>query len=109
MEAVGLPEIQAEFIADTSLPFSYVLLIFQDTVGNPPEASAGADYWATIGEPDFPVVADIEEGSISDTPYEADRLPGKCVLSPELELLHCYSGDDDTEGFAAITEHAAAR
>jgi hypothetical protein len=54
-------------------------------------------------------MADPAVATVTDTPYQGDRLPGKCVLTPEMEILHCYTGDGDEEGFAAIVEHAGAR
>ena len=39
---------------------------------------------------------------VAATPYDGAAMPGKCVLSPEMVLLHCYAGEDDTSGFDAI-------
>jgi hypothetical protein len=42
-------------------------------------------------------------------PYDGARLPGKCVLSPEMELLHCAEGHGTGELLTTIIEHAASR
>ena len=41
-----------------------------------------------------------------DTPYDGAARPGKCVLSPTMKLLSCYTGADDTKAFDAIKADA---
>lgn len=41
------------------------------------------------------------------TPWNDAGLPNKCALAPDMTMLACYIGDDDTEGFEAIKAHAA--
>ena len=96
-----------EFLADNDVPFSYAIVLFQDQRGGLPDADTVTRYDAAIGAPSFPVLADPTAAVLSATEYRGDVLPGKCVLSPEMEILACYTGDDDTEGFDAITAHAA--
>lgn len=104
---MGLSDRKDDFIAETGIEnFSYMLILYQDNLGLPPGAESAADYADSIDNPPFPVFSEPNDLMLDSTPWKADRLPGKCVLSPEMELLHCYAGDDDTEGFDAIIEHA---
>lgn len=52
------------------------------------------------------MTADLDQRVLSATPWDGSRRPGKCALSPEMQMLECYVGDDDTAGFAAIRAHA---
>ena len=62
-------------------------------------------YWKDIDKPDFPVTADTEGKIVDATEWNGTRLPGKCVVSPEMEMLDCYSGDDDADALDLIVEH----
>ncbi|NUP13622.1 MAG: hypothetical protein HOW73_46900 [Polyangiaceae bacterium] len=57
----------------------------------------------------FPVTADPMQVVTELTPWDGSARPGKCALSPDMVMLACYTGEDDTEAFDAIVAHAAAR
>jgi hypothetical protein len=40
------------------------------------------------------------------TPWDGMARPGKCVLSPMMEMLYCYVGADDTDALDVIKMHA---
>jgi hypothetical protein len=84
-----------------------MLLLYEDVIGGPPDEGTGSEYWEAIGEPSFPVTADIDQASIESTTYDGLLMPGKCVVSDEMVLLYCYTGEDDTEALEAIVAHAA--
>ena len=68
------------------------------------------DYWEAADEPSFPVMADLTAEVLEATPYDGNALPGKCILSPEMQLLDCRSGgDEDDWAFDIIKAHAAAQ
>ncbi len=94
------------FAAETGLPFSWMLVLFQDGQGNPPNAGFPAKFAAEAGIWSLPVLGDQVSGVLSATPYDGSVFPGKCALSPAMEILHCYWGEDDEEGFEAIRQHA---
>lgn len=94
------------FTAETGLPFSWMLILFQDGQGNPPNAGFPAKFAAEVGLSSLPVLGDQVSGVLSATPYDGSVFPGKCALSPAMEILHCYWGEDDEEGFQAIRQHA---
>lgn len=48
------------------------------------------------------MLGDGAKSTVAATPYDEAARPGKCVLSPDMVILHCYVGEDDTEGFDAI-------
>ncbi len=89
------------------IPFSYIVGLFQDDQAFPPDEDVGEAYWESIEEPDFPVVADPGQKTISDTPYDGNGLPGKCIVSPRMKILECGSGHgEDDWAYDIIREHA---
>ncbi len=105
---MSLEDRTEEFHDETpDIPFSYIVGLFQDYQAFAPDEELGKDYWETIDEPDFPVVSDPEQLTISDTPYTGQGLPGKCVLSPKMRILECGSGHgEDDWAYDIIREHA---
>ena len=53
--------------------------------------------------------ADADQRVLDITPYNGSGMPGKCLLSPEMEILECMTG----HGFDALwdmaLEHTGAR
>ena len=77
--------------------------------GNLPDAKDAAAYAKAVKVTSFPVTADpTAEVVLKATPWNANARPGKCVLSPAMELLDCYTGADDTAAFELIKTHAAS-
>jgi len=74
-----------------------------------PDGEDARLYHETLGSPDYPVLSDQAQTMLNSVPYDGSRLPGKCVLSPEMELLHCAEGHGTGELLTTIVEHAAAR
>ncbi len=107
-EAVSLPEEQEEFTAEHGdIPFQFIVLLAQDDVGAEPDGEDSVAYWEQLGSPEtMPVVADTQMASPEVTPWTGTNLPGKCVLSPDMEMIHCYSGHGNEEAFEAVLEHA---
>lgn len=108
-EARTLTERTEDFLAETDVEFSYVVVLFQSNTGGLPAASAGESYWGRLGEPDYPVTSSVDAGILDVTPYSypGQSLAGKCVLSPDMELLDCWAGHgEDTRGYEAIRAHA---
>jgi hypothetical protein len=106
-EAVSLPDRAAGFRAETGLPFSYIITLFQDENGDLPAPDDAFQYWAAVGEPDFPTTADTRAAILSATPYAGDVLPGKCVLGPRMEILACEPGQvEDDWAFEIIRQPA---
>jgi hypothetical protein len=85
----------------------YMVALFQGMGSEPPLAEQAASYHETIGEPAFPVFADTQGRLLLDTPYQGNELPGKCVLSPEMEILGCVTGHSLDGVEAIVLEHAA--
>ena len=73
-----------------------------------PTEDAGQAYANELGLSGFPVTADVSYQVDTKTPWSDAGLPNKCALAPDMTMLACYIGDDDTEGFEAIQAHAAA-
>lgn len=106
MEAVRLPDRTADFRSDNpDIPFSYIAILHQDYAGGLPDPSVAGSYAEAIGDPDFPVLADPAAAIVDASPWTGDALPGKCVLTPQMEMLSCYIGDDDEQAMELIVEH----
>jgi len=54
----------------------------------------------------LPVLADGSNQVLDATPWSGVARPGKCAMSPDMVMLECYTGEDDTQGFDAIKAHA---
>lgn len=101
-EVQSYPELQAEFRAETGVDFSYLLVLYEDGTLGPPDAETVAEYGAALElEGVVPVLGDPSKGITGQLPWE-DSLPAKCVLNPEMEMVHCYIGRDDTEAYEVI-------
>jgi hypothetical protein len=107
---VSFPTLQQE-INDEGIPFQYVLTIFEDVMGNRPPTDPGlsAAYAEEVEiERELPVTTDLVGTLLESVPFE-DTLPNKCIVTPELELLYCWSAVDNEEGFEAMRADFADR
>lgn len=80
--------------------------LIEDGVGGPPNAADSAAYADVLGLTGFPVTADVAQKLIDVTPWDGKARPGKCVLTPSMQMLKCYVGEDDTAAFDAILADA---
>jgi len=109
-EAEEIPARTSDFLDEGLVDaFSYILILSEDYLSNPPDADDAIDYDDDVSASGFPITANPDQTIVTGTPWDGFRLPGKCVLSPEMEIIHCYTGDDDAEGFQAIRDHASGR
>lgn len=107
-EASELEQRTRDYSADLGIEFSYIVALFQDVMGAPPDAEVAAEYAEVIGiDREIPVLSDRKQELLDVTPYDGETLPGKCVLSPEMELLDCTTGHgDDLDLIDGIRAHA---
>lgn len=90
----------------SSVPVDYVVVLFEDVRGGLPDAQDAANYVSDLNIL-MPTFSDPSRQVIDQTPYRGDRLPGKCVLSPDMELLDCWSGaTGDEAALEMIRAHA---
>ena len=75
-------------------------------MGTPPGAQDAIDYAELLGDPRHPVLADPSEQVLSATSYDGSMLPGKCALTPEMEILECTAGHGNGALLERIREHA---
>jgi len=108
-EAKELRTLSKQFERRTSIPFSYIIAVFEDIASGPPGRQVAEEYAeAADARQVVPVLADRNQDVLVDTPYQGDALPGRCVLTPQMEILDCYTGaSDDAEAYALIEQHAA--
>lgn len=85
-----------------------MIALTEDAQGMPAEGTDAAAYASTLGI-DIPVTADVNQRMIAATPWDGVARPGKCVLTPTMQILSCHVGENDDEAFAAIVQHAAGR
>jgi len=98
---------------ETGLEIPFLVGLYQDSLGNVPDAETAldyADYIDALG-PEAPlfVSADPDQRLLSVTPYDGTGMPGKCLLSPELEILHCMTGHGFEELYDGVREQTGAR
>jgi hypothetical protein len=86
-----------------------VIGLFQDYSSGVPDGADAAVYHETLGFPDYPVVADEAQEMLAAVPYDGSSLPGKCLLSPQMEILHCEVGHGYEPLIDAMVAHAAGR
>jgi len=63
-------------------------------------------YNEDVGPLPYPITADATDQVYDATPWTGAARPGKCAVSPDMVLLDCYVGEDDTIAFDAIKAHA---
>ena len=85
------------------------MAIFEGVDGKTPPAALAASYHKAIGSPSFAVLSDVSDLSLGITPYEGTALPGKCALTPQMEILGCATGHGSHDLFQLIEQHAAAK
>jgi hypothetical protein len=92
-----------DFVADTGIPFSYIVVIFEGEDGLPPSAQAAATYAEAVEAEEIAVFADVDGEILRSTPYEGFEVPAKCLVSPQMEIIQCSAGEyADTSMFALI-------
>lgn len=107
-EALELQDRTESIIEATGVEFSYAIILFQSLVGGAPTVEEAADYWADIYEPPYPVTSNQAVDILEATAYPGSPLPGKCVISPDMEILECRAGHGEDDWAAdAINEHLA--
>lgn len=85
----------------------YLIALFEDNASQIPSPEVASAFAERTEMERFPVLADINGRLIGSTPYEGLQLPGKCALTPEMEILGCATGSAAEEYvFSLIVEHA---
>lgn len=107
-EAAELRERTTAYSQDLDVEFSYFVILFQDVMGEAPNDESAADYAEIIDAGKrIPVLSDKRQAILEATPYDGTNLPGKCVLSDEMQLLDCYTGHgEDLDAIELIRNHA---
>ena len=106
-EVETLTEKADRFLELYGFEVRYVIGIFQDNNAETPAPEVAEEYATRVEMTRFPVLADIEGRLVESTPYDGLQLPGKCALSPEMEILGCATGSAAEEYiFSLIVEHS---
>ena len=73
-----------------------------------PDGDEAAYYASAIASPvDVPVLSDVHADIVEATPFEGTSLPGRCLLSPQMEILSCKTGKGEDDDLYAVAEHHA--
>jgi len=106
-EAVSFLGAQDDFEEQTGLDFSFIYALYEGSSGMPATANDASSFAEAIGDPDFPVLADRAEKIAGATPLTQMTHPEMCALTPELEIIGCYSGHGSYQDcFNDIRSHA---
>lgn len=81
----------------------------QDGTGGAPDGETSLLYASQVGITSIPVTSDPAQRLTVATPWTGISRPGKCALAPDMTILRCWDGDDDTPGLEAIRDHAGIR
>jgi len=97
-------------VAETGLPFRYVIVLFEGFQYEPPPPEVAQQFASLAGvDEDFPVIAD-EAQVLAELVSDWSGLPHtKVVLGPDLTILDVHVGladEEDAKAFAVIREHA---
>ncbi|MCP4810358.1 MAG: hypothetical protein GY884_33895, partial [Proteobacteria bacterium] len=73
------------------------------TTGAPLGDDAGdySDYVGVTGV--VPVLAEPTQSIIDEIPWDG-LLPGKCLLSPDMTISYCWSGEDDSGAMSFLAK-----
>ena len=106
-EAANLQSVQEDFAAETGLDFQFLLVLYENDSGYPAAPEDSISYAESIGNPIFPVFADGNDTVVDATPLTNNARPEMCALSPDLEIIKCYTGYDGyANALADIKIHA---
>ena len=104
-----LVERTESFIERTGIPFSYLVVLYEKANHLPCIGDDAKNYADEVNGWSYPVLADKYQMIIDATPWTGSPLPGKCVLSPDMVLQACTTGEgDDAELFDIIEAHYLA-
>ena len=106
MEAGGLQEKQEQFTAETGLDFSFIFVLSEGASGDPAVAEDGIAYAERIGHPNFPVLAGGDGVIVEATPMTQEVHPELCALTPELEIIECFTGHSGSDAALDAIKHA---
>ena len=80
------------------MEFSFLFALYEGGSGNPAVFEDCESYSETIGSPNFPVFADGTGKIKGATPMTQNTHPEMCALTPEMEIISCYSGHGGYQG-----------
>jgi hypothetical protein len=95
------------FELEKGVPFTYVLILIDGNGGLPTPKEA--EQWAEESGLVTPVLADFGGTMVNQMPFEGE-IPARCAVTPEMELMGCYTGDPGERDAAldAIVSHYEA-
>ena len=94
---MSLPARAEAIIDETAVEFSYAVVLFEGYATPAPTREDAATYAESLDDPSYPVLSSEDVAVIDATPYTGRPLPGKCLLSPRMQLLGCDSGHGEDD------------
>lgn len=85
---------------------TYLYFLLEDSDKAAPDAEYVALFASETGITGAPVLGDPAKGIAAATGLDPKVVPGKCVLSPAMEILGCYIGADDQPAVDILLAHA---
>ncbi len=97
---------------ETGVPFSYVVILYEDFLEGSSDATTVQHYIDQNNLGLLPVFADPQRDILANTPYNgpSDDMPGKCLVDKRMQLIDCYTGPSvDTVQMNWIREQEGLR
>ncbi len=105
---MGFQDQMDEFRTVNGWGFTYLIALFEGNAALLPSVEDTVA-WADDVEIDAPILADQAQVLPKVTPF-GDTIPFRCALSPQMEMLKCFSNEPEGDDLAikAILDHRAA-
>ena len=92
-----LEERALQLSEEYNIELSYLVALFHNNQSTIPKPEVAEQYALATQIEHLPVLADIEGQLLNNVPYIGTPVPGKCLLSPRMEILACGVGDVESE------------
>ncbi len=101
------------FTEETGIPLDFLITLFQDNDSQVPDGADAIEYAEFLAEeapdPGMFVGADFTQRLFEATPYDGSKMPGKCLLGPDMVMIECGTGHGNEDFFDRVVEHVGTR
>lgn len=106
-EVSGLGSDATTFTEETGIDVGFLVVLYESHTGGLADGETAETFANEAGVWPLPVLADPSQSVLYETPYTGGQGPGLCALSPDMVIVACSEGDDDTSAILAeVASHA---